>query len=183
MKVLDYGCGHCTLGIHFSKLLGLKKSYGCDINNWNEKFSQNKNDYLQFKVLKENEKVSFENEYFDVIIISMVLHHVQNNSFIFSELYRLLKPNGILIIREHDAVSQTDKMLIDLQHYIYMYNTYGHEIYEKNKNYYSNYKSIQEWILICKKYKFTNFMHHYEFSNYKRPEIKIMRQSIIFCHK
>lgn len=186
-KILDYGCGHCTLGIEFSRLLGLDKSYGCDISNWNENFisqqKKNKNSHFEFKVIKENKRVSFENEFFDVIIISMVLHHVINYSFIFTELYRLLKPNGILIIREHDAVYESDKMLIDLQHYIYMYITYGDEVYIKNYDYYSHYRSVKEWNLILKKYKFKNIRHNYEYSNTKRPEIKLMRQCIIMCHK
>ena len=184
LKLLDYGCGHCTLGIQFATLLGLKESYGCDIDNWNEYFLKEKsNNNFKFKKIIENEKVSFENEYFDVIIISMVLHHVKDYSFIFTELYRLLKPNGILIIREHDAVNESDKNFIDLQHYIYMYITYGNKIYIKNKDYYSNYKSIDEWISILKKYKFKNFVHSYEYSNNKRPEIKLMRQCIVICHK
>lgn len=184
LKILDYGCGHCTLGIHFSKLLGINTSYGCDIENWNENFKkEEKNSNFIFKKIIENKKIPFENKFFDIIIISMVLHHVKDYSFVFNELYRLLKPNGILILREHDAVHKTDKDLIDLQHYIYMYNIYGNQLYDKNKNYYSNYKSINEWKTILQNKSFKNIIHNYEFSNPKRPEIKLARQCIIMCHK
>lgn len=182
INILDYGCGNCTLGNHLAKLLKQNISYGVDIDNWSENFKNN-NKNLIFKNIKENKKIPFNDKFFNIIIISMVLHHVKNIDFVLKEIYRLLNDNAILIIREHDAVNIQDHCLIELQHYIYMYTTYKNKIYKENKNYYSNYKSIKEWKELIKKYKFKNIQFQYEFSNHNRPEIKNMRQAIIICQK
>lgn len=42
--------------------------------------------------------INFSNDHFDYIICSHVLAHVPNQSLALNELYRVLKPNGILIL-------------------------------------------------------------------------------------
>ena len=44
--------------------------------------------------------LDFEDNFFDLIICSGVLHHIPNVTFVLSELQRVLSPNGILIVRE-----------------------------------------------------------------------------------
>jgi SAM-dependent methyltransferase len=48
--------------------------------------------------------IPYNSEYFDLITIMMTLHHIdkKNLDHILDEIYRIMKPNGILIIREHD---------------------------------------------------------------------------------
>ena len=47
------------------------------------------------------EKLPFENETFDMIISSLVLHYIKDWSKPFSEFQRILKPNGQLIFSVH----------------------------------------------------------------------------------
>ena len=42
----------------------------------------------------------FENEFFDTSVNIAVLHHIPNFSHVMSELYRVLKPGGICIVKE-----------------------------------------------------------------------------------
>lgn len=44
--------------------------------------------------------INFENNTFDLITCFGTLHHVPNVSFVTNELIRVLKPNGVLLLRE-----------------------------------------------------------------------------------
>ena len=131
---------------------------------------------LIFSYIQPNKKLPFKDNTFDIIIVSMVLHHIKNTDFVISELYRILKKGGILLIREHDAYDINDKMLIEIQHIIYMYKTYNKKYIKMNKEYYSNYKSIKEWIDALKN---RNFFIEYD----KKIMVKTMRQFIILSTK
>jgi ubiquinone/menaquinone biosynthesis C-methylase UbiE len=96
MKILDYGCGSGILN-----LLLMLKSYsnvhGVDVV---EKFDDKILQYFQFKnasfkLIRENEKLPFDDSSFDVISSSLVLEHVENAEFYYSEAARVLKPGGV----------------------------------------------------------------------------------------
>jgi SAM-dependent methyltransferase len=44
--------------------------------------------------------ISFEDNSFDLITSFGTLHHIPNVSYVLSELYRVLKPGGVMLIRE-----------------------------------------------------------------------------------
>ena len=45
-------------------------------------------------------RIALQNSEFDIITCFGALHHVANVSFVISEFYRVLKPEGVLLIRE-----------------------------------------------------------------------------------
>lgn len=53
--------------------------------------------YIKPKVSGE---MPFENNYFDLITCSGVLHHIPNVEYVISEISRVLKPGGTLVLRE-----------------------------------------------------------------------------------
>lgn len=57
------------------------------------------NGYGKF-VWGDCEELSFANEFFDVIVCSMSFHHYTNPDKFFRNVYRVLKPNGRLILRD-----------------------------------------------------------------------------------
>lgn len=55
---------------------------------------------LEFRPANIDGVVPCENACFDLIVSFSVLHHVPNVSFVLNEFYRVLKPGGILLVRE-----------------------------------------------------------------------------------
>lgn len=177
--ILDFGCGHCMLGDSLRKLLKESKYYGVDIENWAEDFKHD-NPNLKFTYITSDTKLPFNDNKFDVIIVSMVLHHIQNPHFVIDELYRILKKDGVILIREHDAFDDIDKTLIEIQHIIYMYITYKDKYIDRNIDYYSDYKSVKDWLNILKKKNLKcKFFIEYD----KKIIVKTMRQFIILATK
>ena len=64
----------------------------------------------------------------------MVIHHVKNLDLVLKEINRILKMGGGLYIKEHDAFTDADKMLVDIEHAKY-------EIVRRNnkENFYKKY--------------------------------------------
>ena len=94
---LDFGC---SAGTFIGCLNEKKKSIGVDIsieqiNYAKKKYKRKKHNFFFSKL-----PLPFRDESFDVVTFLEVIEHcddIQNN-IIIKEIYRLLKPNGILII-------------------------------------------------------------------------------------
>lgn len=136
---LDIGCFDGGITQSVANYFGLNKSHthGVDIkscDNSNITFTQ-----YDGKILP------YADNSFDLITCLMVLHHIPENniSILLSEINRVMKPNGVLILREHDVNINTEGILLDIMHYFYDYVwTDKYEIKEMWK---TNYKSHIEW--------------------------------------
>ncbi len=108
-KILDYGCGTGILNI-LLLLKGYKNVHGVDVV---KKFDNRILKHMNFNdasfnlisakdtnptadnLNKKDEQLPFEDNTFDVITSSLVLEHVANPDFYYSEAFRLLKPGGV----------------------------------------------------------------------------------------
>lgn len=120
-KYLDIGCSDGLLTVKIGKLLKLKPDqiYGIDIPEFaSEPIKPTKG--FQFTQYSANDvKLPFSDNTFDLITMLQVLHHVKNPFEMLMEIKRILKPNGILFLREHDRNSKEMDILIHLQHLFY----------------------------------------------------------------
>jgi ubiquinone/menaquinone biosynthesis C-methylase UbiE len=97
-SILDFGAGKGDITIELSKKLELSKEnvYAIDdkLQNTDELT------VLNF----ENGKIPLEDNSIDLIISLEVLHHIntQDRYKILQEISRVLSPNGLFIIKEHD---------------------------------------------------------------------------------
>jgi len=160
---LDVGCADGKKTIKLAQYLNINNFYGTDIDNWYD-IGQGRTTLLKNKFkLIQNNKLSFQNKQFDLVSCFMILHHIPKFTSTLKEIYRVLKPKGFLIISEHDAFTDYDRMLIDVQHSIY-------ELAFKNNtnyfnNYYGKYYNLYEWHFIMNKFNFKLIQYkHYNIS-------------------
>jgi ubiquinone/menaquinone biosynthesis C-methylase UbiE len=90
-KFLDAGCGTGLILRHLPK-----GSIGIDINPRNIKKAKTHAPKAKI-VLADIEKIPFKDNTFSTIICTEVIEHQPNPTKTISELYRVLKPGGVLI--------------------------------------------------------------------------------------
>lgn len=155
-KYLDIGCGNGYYTVSFGKKLGLTENeiYGIDTGN----FAGVKITPITGFIYKEynGEKIPYQDNMFDMVTMFMVLHHVEKNKIkeLFNEIYRVLVPNGILLMREHNKTSYNSIYLFKLEHYLY--NIYYDKVpFEQFYNiYYEYYYSKDDLIKLCTSHGF-----------------------------
>ena len=120
-RYLDFGGGDGQLCSSISKLLNLKKenSICMDIASWYGHERDNTYDNIRFEFINSNLINGIKNGELNLITCFMVLHHIKHYDSILNEFFRILKKDGILIIREHDCEDYLDNMLIDVEHSLF----------------------------------------------------------------
>lgn len=100
-KVLDAGCGTGRQAIKFAK--NGAKVFGQDISKGMiSKAIENSIGWdIKYKV-GNLKKIKFQDDYFDIIINSLVLDHIKNPNIVFKEFNRVLKQKGIVLITTVD---------------------------------------------------------------------------------
>ena len=101
MEILDYGCG---IGSFTEKIIKYnpKKIIGIDISEVSIDKAKKKAEELKINVdyrVDNCEKTSFDNNSFDIVYGTGILHHLQTEKCL-DEIYRILKSNGNLIFIE-----------------------------------------------------------------------------------
>ena len=98
-KVLDWGCNHapdsCMVRAVFGSHLEL---YGCDFREPGYFTEFDKASQLEYRKIPDHIHIPFENDMFDAVIASGSLEHAVMDNRSLEELYRIMKPEGTLII-------------------------------------------------------------------------------------
>lgn len=102
-KVLDLGCWDGDLSLKVAKIIDTKKIYGIEIDPNKVKEAKSKG-VIAFKE-DLNKKIPFKDNFFDVIIANQVIEHLYNTDNFIEEIYRVLKPNGYVIISTNNLAS------------------------------------------------------------------------------
>lgn len=97
VKILDIGCYDGSMLVVLKKL-GKKIDYtGVDADS----FALNIASSRGAKVMKinfENAELTFENNYFDIIIMAEVLEHLRDPAKLIEKAKEILRPNGVILI-------------------------------------------------------------------------------------
>lgn len=89
-KILDFGCGDSR----YKKLISNSNNYiGIDVVESGHPNYNKKHDLIWDK-----KKLPFENDFFDLILMTEVLEHLENVELTLKELHRVLKNNGAMLI-------------------------------------------------------------------------------------
>jgi SAM-dependent methyltransferase len=95
-KLLDLGCADGKLTLNAAHKIGTSKIYGVEILDVD--IGRAKANGINVTYGDLNEKLTFENELFDVIFASHVIEHLSNTDTFVQEVYRVIKPGGYLVI-------------------------------------------------------------------------------------
>jgi len=153
IKYIDICCGSGKKTNLFSKYLKVKKedTYGTDIKQWGP-YQQNISKFpFQFKYIID-EKLDYEDNTFDIATCILSLHHVQNINKFIKDIYRILKPNGYLLLIEHSIYDDYDRLFVNIQHLLYSVFYDNKKDYIENPDYIYTYNNY-EWNFIMNKNK------------------------------
>lgn len=171
-KILDIGCGTGLLSL---KLLEKADCHVIGIDNSEEMMA-----IFQDKIKKlglgsnvtcklmDAESVKFDDNTFDIVVSSVVLHHLKNKLAPLKKFYKILKPCGIFIIGEIDMdttgkLTDTKRLKRILQvleqEWIPALKDVGVEafskMYDNGKKHILNQGeycvSLKQWAAICRK--------------------------------
>lgn len=110
-KILDLGCGH---GEHLHALTNLGfDTYGVDGSSVAlERLGTDKVSVVDFRT----QSLPFDDETFDVVFSKSILEHLYYPEFILEEVFRILKPKGLIITLVPDWHYQKAHFYDDFQH-------------------------------------------------------------------
>jgi len=158
---LDVSCGSGSKTKLFADKLGLSKHnvWGTDIEAWGPYKSKAVRS-VQFKLLQNN-KLDWGDNQFDLLSIFFAIHHLtpDQTHYLLKEFKRVLKPNGILIIIEHNILDDYDHLIVDIEHSINAY------IYDKKPDdTYANYFNYMELDFVLGQHNF-HWAYGYQMTN------------------
>ena len=167
IDLLDVGIGNGNKTLQMKDMLNCRVS-GADIPEWGP-YKTKKFKFPYKSIQLSPYRIPYGDKSFDCITLVLVLHHANDIIAVINECKRMLKPNGIIAIVEHDTWSDDTNMLIDVQHRIYG------DVYDEKTPYYGSYYNFYEWDIIFSKCGFTPVMMNYltdDASNYQRYDIQ-----------
>lgn len=97
-KVLDFGCGTGKLIQKIEQLYPDNKYTGVDVSETAIKIAKKTNHQANFHTIQDGDKFPFKSGHFDFILAADVIEHVYNTNQTFSELSRVLKKGGKILI-------------------------------------------------------------------------------------
>jgi methionine biosynthesis protein MetW len=115
LKILDVGCGKGFDLINIQKTLEEKninsELYGMEI--FDEYVQESEKQGIEVASINiETELFPYTDEYFDIVVINQVLEHVKEFFWIVTEINRVLKKDGLLIIGVPNLASWHNRLLL-----------------------------------------------------------------------
>jgi len=95
-KILDCGCWDGINTKKIGELIGTNFLYGMEINK--KKAKDASKNGINARVSDLNKRFPYNNNFFDVIFANHVIEHLVNVGLFVSEIYRVLKKDGYVVI-------------------------------------------------------------------------------------
>ena len=145
--LLDIGAGNAELGAYFGKMLDTKKVYALDIYPEKDFVQPTQESNVIYKQMKDF-IIPLPDQSVDMVMMMMFLHHVdeQGKMKVIKEIQRVLKPGGLVFIREHDVPSGDKKFekYLDDVHAKFNPNPLEHSV---EKTYYQSRSKLKDLFL------------------------------------
>jgi len=122
LSVADIGGGNGDVISGMNNLLcGKREHFVCveTATDWVETYSHN-HDNIIYKFW-DNNVIEIPSNSCDVVMCMVSLHHMNETALVntINEIKRILKKNGVILVKEHDADSANVYKLIDWEHHLY----------------------------------------------------------------
>jgi ubiquinone/menaquinone biosynthesis C-methylase UbiE len=113
---LDIGCGSGEITNEIARTLNgqhgcIKNAHGCDMFHV-PTHPDNTSDYTYHQVV--NNHIDLPDHSMDLVTCFMSIHHFDNFQQMMVEISRILKPTGLLFIREHDVPKSDGRLIQEL---------------------------------------------------------------------
>lgn len=152
IQYLDIGCGNASKTKLFHKYMNIPaQNVRCtDIRTWGP-YGENKVSIpFAFEYIN-NGRLNYSDNSFDFITCIFTLHHIPEMDDFIREIWRVLKPGGRIMIIEHSAYTDYDKVLVRIQHLLFS-AIYDNRIdYIENPDY-INLFNMYEWDFIMSRH-------------------------------
>lgn len=151
-QYLDVGCGNGAITSAIGQRLGLSKdaTIGVDIATWagHDHKAETSRD-ITFRTIGQPYAIDAPTGAIDLVTVFMVFHHIIPDLLpkALAEISRVLSPNGLVIIREHDSPNVMIDSLINIEHALFEIVIERLATPEQfAKNYIGKYKPKRDWI-------------------------------------
>lgn len=95
-RILDFGCGRGEFAAGLS--LKAKEVFGVDMNEDLIKVARKAYPFVDFRPISPDLRTPFKDGFFDEVTLLEVLEHVGDEKKLLTEIARILKPNGRVIL-------------------------------------------------------------------------------------
>lgn len=125
---LDIGCEDCEMPRLIGEGIGAKRVKCINIDEWSGSYGLNRSgcDFEYYNGVN----IPLKANSVDVLSLFMTLHHVKDINGLISNIYRVMKPNGVLLINEHNVGvgDRNDNNRLIFEHFLdiihYLYDLY-----------------------------------------------------------
>jgi 2-polyprenyl-3-methyl-5-hydroxy-6-metoxy-1,4-benzoquinol methylase len=171
---LDIGCGDGSITVEIGRQLQLEKVCGIDCESFAGKDIQPielPNDIEFDHRVYNGVEIPYEENTFDLITMMQVFHHVERPAELLQNIHKVLKKDGLVILREHYKENEIDSLFFRLEHILYSIFDDDSTIDHFFAHYYDNYYSRNELVEIFRQHGFeylymSEVPAKYNFANY-----------------
>jgi SAM-dependent methyltransferase len=111
LDVLDLGCG---VGVYHPELNGrFRELHGLDISEQSIRIASEKHPWVRYETY-DGIQLPYKSDRFSIVFAVCVMHHVPPMQWglVMTELYRVIKPNGLLLIFEHNPYNPVTQYIV-----------------------------------------------------------------------
>jgi SAM-dependent methyltransferase len=143
-RMLDIGCGDGSITKIVKQKFGLgaHQMFGCDI-------CPIITSDFGFHAIDESCLLPYPDAHFDIVYALMSLHHIRKLDVMLGEIRRVLIPGGLLIVREHDCISNGLSDILDIVHgfYAMVWNSPREHVSFQDE-YYGKYQTARDFDIL-----------------------------------
>ena len=154
-QIIDIGGGegYMLSSIHTSFEIDKNNLYCVEqLDEWAEKYDFNKYDNFNY-IFWDNKYINIPDNSVDVALIMVTLHHMTDDTLknLMENLKRIMKNNGLIIIKEHDCINDNIVNIINWEHHLYHILMSSNDMISYDqldkylKNFINNYKSKKNY--------------------------------------